>query len=202
MGARMYMQIKSKTKGIATENSVSASLEAAWSGVAASVAGTASFGKELSQTSSISSSEIIISQSGQDRGKGVKHVTIEKATDEIVRFAEISKKGTPQSTYLHKLSSHRDYIATQTNPDCKTDEFEPKRPRTNIENMLYRELVTLKTVYKWLVPSNAPKYIPEQDANDLLIKVYNDIETIEKVSHSEVKFKMALEYCKFAKARI
>lgn len=43
MGSQIVMEISSKTKTLDTENSVSASLEASWSGVDKSVGGSASF---------------------------------------------------------------------------------------------------------------------------------------------------------------
>jgi len=61
MGSNMYMEVKSKTKKIASKTSISASLEAAWTGVAAKVDGSVSFEKQLSESDSITSSEIIIS---------------------------------------------------------------------------------------------------------------------------------------------
>jgi len=43
MGSQIVMEISSKTKTLDTENSVSASLEASWSGVDKSIGGSASF---------------------------------------------------------------------------------------------------------------------------------------------------------------
>lgn len=43
MGSQIVMEISSKTKTLDTENSVSASLEASWSGVGKSAGGSASF---------------------------------------------------------------------------------------------------------------------------------------------------------------
>lgn len=118
MGSSLVIEVNSKTATTDTSSAVSASVEASWSGFGASVSGGAGFSSALSQSSTLSSSTVVVTMSGQDRGAGVSSLSIKDANDQIINFAKYAKHGTGLATVLKRFDRHRDYIATLNKPEC------------------------------------------------------------------------------------
>lgn len=176
MGAQIVMEITSKTSSLDTKHSVSASLEASWNGIDKSASGSASFQAELAKSESLSKEQVTITQSGQDRGKGVESLSIQDANQQLIHFASIAPEGTGIATILHRFDRHPQYVDIVNNPNCQRGRNMKEELVTEAENIIYQELVVLSTVRKWLTRADVTDYVPRDEVNHLMLQCTNDAE--------------------------
>lgn len=91
----------------------------------------------MRESNSISSSEVSITMSGQDRGKGVTDLSIAEANNQIVRFAEIAPQGTGIATVLHRYDHHRDFIDIVNREECNQHKNMEEELENFAQNIIY-----------------------------------------------------------------
>ena len=86
--------------------------------------------------------------SGQDRGSGIRTLSMSDADSELINFASIAKTGTPLFCIVEKYETHPDYIEAVTTEATTTPPPPPKVKSFNdfLNDILYSKLVQLKII--------------------------------------------------------
>jgi hypothetical protein len=123
-------------------------LRAGYNGGFFSVGGGAAFGMALKSSATSTLNSVEIYYSGQDRGTGIRTLSMADADAELINFASIAKIGTPLFCIIEKFDTHPDYIEAVTTEVTTTTTPAPKVKSFYdfLNDILYSKLVQLKVI--------------------------------------------------------
>jgi len=115
----------------------------------------------LSSSSSYSLENVEIYYSGQDRGQGIRGLTIQQGDAELTNFANIASTGTPLYCIIERYDSHPDYIrafimktTTTTTTTIATTAPKVKNFKDYLNDILYSKLVQLEVIMQWYLDAS------------------------------------------------
>ncbi|CDW71832.1 UNKNOWN [Stylonychia lemnae] len=154
-GASMRMIVRTSGSSSSEKESMDLSLKAAYNGAFMSVSGGAGFSQALASSQTMNLESVEIYYSGQDRGSGVRSLSIAQADQELVNFASIAKTGTPLYCLLELYNTHPDYIQAITSKGVPVATTSPAKAIDDFLNdILYTKMIQLQIIMQWYLDAS------------------------------------------------
>ncbi|CDW80430.1 UNKNOWN [Stylonychia lemnae] len=179
-GASMRMVVRTSSASSSSSESLDVSIRAGWNGGFMSVGGGGGFSQALSSSSTTNLESVEIYYSGQDRGSGVRSLSIAKADEELTNFASIAKTGTPLYCILERYDTHPDYIdalAAKARPLAGTQESFNEF----LNDILYQKMIRLEVIMQWYLDAGKSQQKILDEA-DFVRSVVRSRDILEKAS--------------------
>jgi len=152
-GASMKIVIRTVATSSSSSNTMDIDFKAAWNAGLFSIGGGFAFGEKLQASNTYSLDSVEVYYSGQDRGTGIRSLTVAEADAELTNFASIAKTGAPLFCIIDAYENLPDYIAiittTETTTTTTSAAAKAKTFKDFLNDILYSKLVQLEVIMQW-----------------------------------------------------